>query len=63
VFGYAGPVPDLPIPELVENRRRSVAMLTPGVPAMSREEALEILEQLAAALHEVRRLRAERTTH
>jgi hypothetical protein len=46
---------ELPSPELIENRRRSVAMLTPGVPALSREEALELLQ---AALHKVRRLRA-----
>ena len=26
---------DLPMPELVENRRRSVAMLPPGVPALN----------------------------
>jgi hypothetical protein len=47
-------VTELPIPELVENRLRSVAMLTPGAPALNREEALELLEQLAAALHELR---------
>lgn len=35
---------ELPSPELIENRRRSVAMLTPGVPALSREEALELLQ-------------------
>jgi hypothetical protein len=50
-------VADLPIPELVENERRSVAMLAPGVPALSREEALELLEQLEAALLELRRIR------
>jgi hypothetical protein len=49
---------DLPIPELVENRLRSVAMLAPGAPALNREEALELLEQLEAASNEVRRLRA-----
>jgi hypothetical protein len=48
-------VAELPIPELVENRRRSVAMLTPGVPALNREEALELLEQLAEALRRVSR--------
>jgi hypothetical protein len=37
---------DLPIPELVENRRRSIAMLPPGAPALNRDEALELLEQL-----------------
>ncbi len=47
-------MPELPIPELVENRRRSIAMLPPGTPALNRDEALEVLEQLKAALHEVR---------
>jgi hypothetical protein len=50
-------VGDLPIPELVENRRRSVAMLAPGAPALNRDEALEVLGQLGDALHEVRELR------
>jgi hypothetical protein len=45
----------MPIPELVENRRRSIAMLTTGAPALNREEALELLEQLQAALHELRK--------
>jgi hypothetical protein len=49
---------ELPIPELVENRRRSVAMLTPGAPALNREEAMELLEQLEAALLELRRMKA-----
>ena len=48
----------LPIPELVENRRRSIAMLPPGPPALNRDEALELLEQLKAALIESRRLQA-----
>jgi hypothetical protein len=52
-------VADLPIPELVENRRRSIAMLATGAPALNRDEALEILRQLADALVELRRLRAE----
>ncbi len=52
-------VADLPIPELVENRRRSVAMLSPGVPALNREEALELLEQLEAALLELRRAQSD----
>ena len=47
---------DLPIPELVENRP-SVAMLPPGAPALNRDEALEVLRQLAEALREVRDLR------
>jgi hypothetical protein len=41
-------VADLPIPELVENRLRSVAMLASGAPALNREEALELLEQFNA---------------
>jgi hypothetical protein len=48
---------DLPIPELVENRRRSIAMLPTGGPALNRDEALEILRQLEAALLELRRIR------
>jgi hypothetical protein len=50
-------VSDLPIPELVENRRRSVAMLPSGAPALNRDEALELLEQLLEALREIRELR------
>jgi hypothetical protein len=50
-------VADLPIPELVENRRRSIAMLPPGSPALNRDEAIELLEQLRDALREVRDLR------
>jgi hypothetical protein len=42
-----------PIPELVENRRRSIGMLPAGAPALDRGEALELLEQLKAALHRV----------
>jgi hypothetical protein len=49
-------MPDLPIRELVENRRRSVAMLPPGAPALNRDEALELLEQLKAALLALRKL-------
>jgi hypothetical protein len=45
-------VADLPIPELVENRRRSIAMLPVGAPALNRDEALELLEQLKAELVE-----------
>jgi hypothetical protein len=52
-------VPELPTPELVENRRRSVAMLPPGVPALNRDEALELLGQLEAALVELRKLRTQ----
>jgi hypothetical protein len=50
-----GAWPTWPSPELVENRRRSVAMLPPGAPALNREEALALLEQLKAALPELRR--------
>jgi hypothetical protein len=56
---YAPAVADLPTPELVENRRRSVAMLPVGAPALNRDEALELLGQLEAALSELRRLRAQ----
>jgi hypothetical protein len=47
-------VADLPIPELVENRRRSIAMLPAGAPALNRDEALEVLRQLGDALRELR---------
>ena len=55
-FGYCSLVAELPIAELVENRRRSVAMLPPGAPALNRDEALELLEQLEAALLALRKL-------
>jgi hypothetical protein len=58
-FVYAPGVADLPIPELVENRRRSIAMLPPGAPALNRDEALELLRQLGDALHEVMELRRQ----
>jgi hypothetical protein len=51
--------PGLPLPELVEIRRRSVAMLPSDAPALNRDEALELLEQLNALLREVRRLSAQ----
>jgi hypothetical protein len=57
LFAYAAAVADLPIPELVENRHRSIAMLPPGAPALNRDEALEVLAQLVEALREVRELR------
>jgi hypothetical protein len=47
-------VANLPIPEFVENRRRSLAMLAPGAPALNREQALEVLRQLRDALRELR---------
>jgi hypothetical protein len=57
LFGYTPAVPELPIPELVENRRRSIAMLPTGAPALNRDEALELLQQLVDALSEIRDLR------
>ena len=54
-FVYSRPVAYLPILELVENRRRSIAMLPTGAAALNRDEALELLSQLVEAL---RRLRA-----
>ena len=56
---------ELPEPELVEIERRSVAMLAPGQWALRRERAAELLEQLAWALRELRRLRQrlERPRH
>jgi len=54
MFVYALTVAvELPIAELVENRRRSIAMLAPGVPALNREETLELLEQLVEALRQL----------
>jgi hypothetical protein len=50
---------ELPIPELVENRRRSIATLPTGAPALNRDEALELLEQLKAALLALRKLRTQ----
>jgi hypothetical protein len=38
VFGYGEAVAELPTPELVENRRRSIAMLLTGAPALNRDE-------------------------
>jgi hypothetical protein len=49
---------ELPTPELVENRRRSIAMLPSAVPAPNRDEALELLGQLEAALVALRKLKA-----
>ena len=57
MFAYAAVVADLPIPELIENRRRSIAMLPAGAPALNRDEALEVLRQLGEVLREVRDLR------
>jgi hypothetical protein len=52
---------DLPMPELVENRRRSIAMLPEGAPALNRDEALELLKQLEVALQELRKLHRHKT--
>ena len=60
LFVYGLIVAELPIPELVENRRRSIAMLPVGAPALNRDEALEVLRQLEEALLELRSLRAQR---
>jgi len=49
--------PTFRFPELVENRRRSIAMLPVNAQALDRNEALELLEQLLEALREVRELR------
>jgi hypothetical protein len=57
VFDYAAAVAELPSPELVENRQRSVAMLPVVEPALNRDEALELLEQLRDALQEIKELR------
>jgi hypothetical protein len=43
------------LPELVENRRRSIAMLSVGAPALNRDEALEVLGQLGDVLRQLRR--------
>jgi hypothetical protein len=41
----------------LENMRRSLAMLTPGVRALTREEALRLVEELAAVQAQLDRLR------
>jgi hypothetical protein len=41
----------------LEIMRRSLAMLTPGVKALSREEALRLVEELAAVQDQLDRLR------
>lgn len=61
MFAMRCPVAQLPGVELVENRRRSVAMLQPGEPALNRDEALRLLEQLVTALKEVWPLRVQVT--
>jgi ABC-type taurine transport system ATPase subunit len=39
--------------------RRSLAMLTPGVPALRREQALELLDELVEVQHRLDRLKRE----
>jgi hypothetical protein len=53
-------VADLSIPELVENQRRSIAMLPVGAPALNRDEALEVLRQLGDDLRRLRELERDR---
>jgi hypothetical protein len=43
----------------LENLRRSLAMLSPGQPALSREQALAIVADVAEAQNELRRLRLD----
>jgi hypothetical protein len=52
-------MPELPIPELVENQRRSIAMQPSGAPVLNRDEAVELLDQLEAALLALRKLRTQ----
>jgi hypothetical protein len=47
------------MPELVEQRRPSIAMLAPDAPALNRDEALQVLKQLRHALREIRNLRRQ----
>lgn len=42
----------------LENLRRSLTMLTPGVPALSREEALALLSELSVTQRRLDRLRS-----
>jgi len=42
----------------LENLRRSIIMLTPGVPALSREEAISLLEELTELQERLDRLQA-----
>lgn len=43
----------------LEIMRRSIAMLTPGATALSREDALSLLEELADVDSRLKRLKAE----
>jgi hypothetical protein len=49
------PAVTLTTPENVEGLRRSVAMLPPQAPALNREDAIEVLAALQAALRRVPR--------
>jgi hypothetical protein len=42
----------------LDNLRRSISMLTPGVPALAREEALSLLEELASLQERLDHLRS-----
>lgn len=42
---------DLRTPERTEQARRSIVMLSPGQMALSREEAMMVLDQLLAYMH------------
>jgi hypothetical protein len=46
----------------LENQRRALAMLPPEAPAMQREEAMRLLEELQAMDRRLRRLRAGMTS-
>jgi hypothetical protein len=43
---------DLDQPWKIENVRRSLAMLPPGAPGLSRDDAMLVLELLAALMRE-----------
>lgn len=43
----------------LENQRRSLSMLKPGAPALTREQAVALVEELQACLRVLDQLRAE----
>lgn len=51
---------NLPSSYEVANQRRSIAMLSPGQWALKREDALDGLEQLLAAVEELERQKPQR---
>lgn len=55
MFDTVGSMPDLPTPEEVEYQRRGVAMLAVGQPALNRNQALRVLQQLHDAVADIRR--------